>query len=295
MKKTLNTLIFLMLTLTISFGQTITDIVVNSEDHNTLEAAVIAAGLADDLASEGPFTVFAPTDAAFAALPEGTVETLLMDPTGELAEILLYHVVNGAVMSSDLSNEQMVMTLEGSEVTVTINEMGVFIDHAMVTMADIEASNGIIHVIDAVILPSEPSVVEIIVDSENHTTLEAAVIAAELADDLSAEGPFTVFAPTDAAFAALPAGTVEALLMDPTGELAQILLYHVVEGEVLSTDLSHGQTVMTLQGSDIEISVNDDGVFINDAMVTVADIDASNGVVHVIDAVILATILPSQV
>jgi transforming growth factor-beta-induced protein len=117
--------------------------------------------------------------------------------------------------------------------------------------------------------------------------LEAAVIAAELADDLSGEGPFTVFAPTDAAFAALPEGTVEELLEDPTGALAQILLYHVVGAEAYSTDLSDGQMIMTLQGEEVTVSINDDGVFINEAKVTMADIAASNGVVHVIDAVIL--------
>ncbi len=272
------------------------EIIVDSENHTVLEAAVIAAELADDLSGEGPFTVFAPTDAAFAALPAGTVETLLQDPTGELAQILLYHVVSGEAFSTDLSDGQMIPTLQGADIMVTINDDGVFINDAMVTVADIDADNGVVHVIDAVILPpSAPSVVEIIVDSENHTVLEAAVIAAELADDLSGEGPFTVFAPTDAAFAALPAGTVETLLQDPTGELAQILLYHVVGGEAFSTDLSDGQMITTLQGSDVMVTINDNGVFINDAMVTVADIDASNGVVHVIDAVILPPSAPSVV
>ena len=189
----------------------------------------------------------------------------------------------------------MATTLEGSDITVTINADGVFINDAMVTVADIEASNGVVHVIDAVLLPpAPPSVVDIIVNSEDHNTLEAAVIAAGLADDLSGEGPFTVFAPTDAAFAALPAGTVEALLMDPTGQLAQILLYHVIGGAaVFSTDLTDGQMATTLEGSDITVTINADGVFINDAMVTVADIEASNGVVHVIDAVLLPPSLVS--
>jgi uncharacterized surface protein with fasciclin (FAS1) repeats len=137
-----------------------------------LEAAVIAAELADDLSGEGPFTVFAPTDAAFAALPEGTVEELLEDPTGALAQILLYHVVGAEAYSTDLSDGQMIMTLQGQDVTVTINDDGVFINDAKVTMADIAASNGVVHVIDAVILPPAlPSVVEIVVNSPDHNTI----------------------------------------------------------------------------------------------------------------------------
>jgi uncharacterized surface protein with fasciclin (FAS1) repeats len=266
---------------------TVVDIIVNSPDHNTLEAAVIAAGLADDLSGAGPFTVFAPTDAAFAALPAGTVEALLADIPA-LTNILTYHVVGAEAFSSDLSDGQMVMTLQGSDVEVTINGSGVFINDAQVTVADLEAENGVVHVINAVLLPPvlPATVVDIIVNSPDHNTLEAAVIAAGLADDLSGAGPFTVFAPTDAAFAALPAGTVEALLADIPA-LTNILTYHVVGAEAFSSDLSDGQMVMTLQGSDVEVTINGNGVFINDAQVTVADLEAENGVVHVINAVLL--------
>ena len=134
---------------------------------------------------------------------------------------------------------------------------------------------------------TQTTVVDIVVNSPAHDTLEAAVIAAGLADDLSGEGPFTVFAPTDDAFKALPAGTIDALLADPTGDLADILLYHVVGAKAMSTDLSNGQTITTLLGKDIEVTINDEGVFINDAKVIVADLEADNGVVHVIDAVLL--------
>lgn len=130
------------------------------------------------------------------------------------------------------------------------------------------------------------TVVGIIVNSTDHNTLEAAVIAAGLDDDLSGEGPFTVFAPTDNAFAALPDGTVEALLAD-SATLANILLYHVAGLEAFSTDLTDGQRVMTLQGGDVVVTINDEGVFINDAEVTVANIQALNGVVHVINAVMV--------
>ena len=145
-----------------SFSQTVVDIIVNSADHDTLESAVVAAELADDLSGPGPFTVFAPTDAAFAALPDGTIETLLSDPTGTLAQILLYHVVGGQSLSTDLSDGQTIATLQGEDVTVTIGMNGVMINGATVVVADILADNGVIHVIDAVLLPEQPNSVSTI-------------------------------------------------------------------------------------------------------------------------------------
>ena len=291
MKKILFSFILTVLSL-VSFAQiSVVDIIVNSADHDTLEAAVIAAELADDLSGPGPFTVFAPTDAAFAVLPAGTIETLLVDPTGALAQILLYHVVAGQALSASLSDGQTITTLQGEDITVTIGMNGVMINGATVVVADILADNGVVHVIDAVLLPPAPepttTVVDVIVNSADHDTLEAAVIAAGLAETLSGDGPFTVFAPTDAAFAALPAGTIETLLADPTGTLTQILLYHVVGTQALSTDLTNGQTVATLQGQTVTDTINAEGVFINNAQVTVADIVTDNGVIHVIDAVLI--------
>jgi len=134
---------------------------------------------------------------------------------------------------------------------------------------------------------AQSTVVDVVVNSANHTTLEAAVIAAELADDLSGKGPFTLFAPTDEAFAALPEGTVASLLEDPTGQLANILLYHVVSGKALSSDLSNGQTIATLNGDKVEVKIKDGKAYIDNAQVTVADIKADNGVVHVINAVMI--------
>lgn len=136
-------------------------------------------------------------------------------------------------------------------------------------------------------LSAQKTVVDIVVGSEAHTTLEAAVIAAELAEALQGEGPFTVFAPTDAAFAALPEGTVASLLEDPTGALANILLFHVVSGKAYSKDLSDGQKIATLQGENVMVKLKDGKAYINGAMVSMADIKADNGVVHVIDAVII--------
>jgi len=131
----------------------IVDTAVGAGSFTTLVAAVQAAGLIDTLKSEGPFTVFAPTDEAFAALPEGTVATLLLPENKEqLISILTYHVVPGKVMSGDLSNGMTATTVQGSDVTIMIND-GVSINGANVTTADVEASNGVIHVIDSVILP----------------------------------------------------------------------------------------------------------------------------------------------
>ena len=279
-------------TVTAPASNTVVDIIVNSEDHTLLEAAVGAAGLVDALNGDGPFTVFAPTDAAVVALTEVlgiTAEQLLALPN--LGEILQYHVVAASAFSTDLSDGQMIGTLQGSDVTVTINMDGVFINEAMVTVADIAADNGVVHVIDAVLLPPAPvsnTVVDVIVNSEDHTVLEAAVLAADLAGALSAEGPFTVFAPTDAAFTAL----MEALEVSAEELLAfegltDVLLYHVVGAQALAADLSDGQEITTLLDQDVTITINGMGVFVNQAMVTVADIVADNGVVHVIDAVLL--------
>ncbi|NCO88217.1 MAG: fasciclin domain-containing protein [Rhodobacterales bacterium] len=129
----------------------IVDTAVGAGTFNTLVAAVTAAGLVDTLKGEGPFTVFAPTDDAFAALPEGTVEALLADPEA-LAAILTYHVIAGKVMSTDLSEGLTATTVNGADVTITL-EGGAKVNGANITAADIEASNGVIHVIDAVILP----------------------------------------------------------------------------------------------------------------------------------------------
>ena len=271
---------------------TVVDIIVNSEDHTLLEAAVGAAGLVDALSAEGPFTVFAPTDEAFTALAEAfdvTVEELLAYPL--LGAVLQYHVVGAEAYSADLSDGQMITTLLGEDVTVSITADGVFINQAQVIVADIAADNGVVHVIDAVLVPEFPeetTVVDIIVESEDHTLLEAAVVAAGLVDALSAEGPFTVFAPTDEAVVALTEAleiTADDLLALPN--LGDILLYHAVGAEAYAADLSDGQLIETLQGGNLTVSITADGVFINDAQVTVADLEADNGVVHVIDAVLL--------
>ena len=273
-------------------SNSVVDIIVGSEVHTVLEDAVIAADLVGALSGDGPFTVFAPTDDAFTALLAAlgfTAEELLAYPG--LTDVLLYHVVGAQALSTDLSDGQEITTLLEEDVQVTITADGVFINQAQVIVADLEADNGVVHVIDAVLV-SEPAqsntVVDIIVNSEVHTVLEDAVVAAGLVEALSGEGPFTVFAPTDDAFTALLAAlgfTAEELLAYPG--LTDVLLYHVVGAQALSTDLSDGQEITTLLDEDVQVTITADGVFINQAQVIVADLEADNGVVHVIDAVLV--------
>jgi uncharacterized surface protein with fasciclin (FAS1) repeats len=277
---------------TLGFAQTtVVDLIVGSDDHTTLAAAVGAAGLVETLNSGGPFTVFAPTDAAFALLPEGTVESLIADTTGALATILTHHVSGGSTLSTDLYDGMMITTVAGTELMVSIDSNGVYIDGAMVTVANLTADNGVVHVINAVLLPEAEvesnTVVDIIVGSEDHTILAAAVGAAGLVETLSGDGPFTVFAPTDAAFALLPEGLVATLLEDPSGQLTTILTHHVFAGSALSTDLYDGMMVPTIAGGELEVTIDSTGVYIDNAMVTAANIETSNGVVHVIDAVLI--------
>jgi transforming growth factor-beta-induced protein len=167
----------------------------------------------------------------------------------------------------------------------------VYINDAQVIITDIETSNGIIHVIDTVILPPAElgTIVDIAVADGRFTTLVAALQAAGLVETLSGEGPFTVFAPTDDAFAKLPAGTVESLLKSENLEqLKNILLYHVVSGKVMAADVVGLTSAPTVLGQDVTITVKDGNVYLNDTVqVIITDIEASNGVIHVIDAVLL--------
>merc|ERR1712157_253182 len=155
-------------------------------------------------------------------------------------------------------------------------------------LVDIEADNGVIHAIDSVLTPPSVSnnIVDLAVGDPNFSTLVAAAQAAGLAEALSGEGPFTVFAPSNDAFAALPEGTIDDLLADPSGALTDILKYHVVSANAVSSGLSSGD-VPTLQGDELKIEVSESGVMVNDANVIMADVIASNGIVHVIDAVLL--------
>ncbi len=393
---------------------TIVETAVADGRFTTLVAAVGAAGLADTLNSPGPFTVFAPTDDAFAKLPAGTIDALLADPQGALTDILLYHVVPGKVMAADVVGLSSATAVSGRILPIDTSN-GVKVAGANVIITDIECSNGVIHVIDTVMIPPEAKyqagdmgaagfvtwtynmllgrnpdvdglnyfaggldsgawgaaeVVEGVVFSKEamdmmagysdqmfvenlykilgrpadadgtaawtaalasgssrhdvvraftrstefivlaksygvtpftanldtipvtaikagtFQTLVAAAGAAGLVDTLSGAGPFTVFAPTDAAFAKLPAGTVETLLQDPSGALTDILLYHVVAGKVMAADVVNLTSAETVGGNVLPIDTSA-GVKVDGANVIVTDIWCSNGVIHVIDTVMI--------
>lgn len=264
---------------------TIVEVAQEDGRFTTLVTALEAADLAETLQGEGPFTVFAPTDDAFAALPDGTVEALLDDvPT--LTDILLYHVVEGQVPSSAVVDLSSAETLLGQPVVVNTSD-GVQINNAEVIIPDIEASNGVIHVVDSVLMPPENDLVETAMEAGSFDTLVTAIQEAGLVETLQGDGPFTVFAPTDEAFAALPDGTLDSLLENPD-QLADVLTYHVVPGRVFSGDVVNVDTAPTVQGSGIDVSVDMGSVMLNEsASVIQTDILATNGVVHVIDSVIL--------
>jgi len=395
-------------------SKTIVENAIEAGNFTTLVAAVSAAGLVDTLSGPGPFTVFAPTDDAFAKLPAGTIDTLLADPAGDLTDILLYHVVSGKVMAADVVNLTSATAVSGRILPIDTSD-GVMVDGAKVVVTDIECSNGVIHVIDTVMIPpaaqyqasdtgsagfvtnvyntmlgrdpdvdglnsfaggldsgawgaaevfsavvfsqesmdmmagysnqmfaeslykvlgrsadadgaatwkamldagsSKQDVVnaftrstEFILLAKSYgvtpftdnldtipvtaikagsfSTLVAAVGAAGLVDTLSGEGPFTVFAPTDDAFAKLPAGTIDTLLADPSGTLTDILLYHVVSGKVMAADVVNLTSAPTVGGQSLSIDTSD-GVMVDGAKVIITDIHCSNGVIHVIDTVMI--------
>jgi transforming growth factor-beta-induced protein len=277
--------------------QSIVDIAAGSEDFSILVAALQQANLVEALQGEGPFTVFAPTNEAFTKLLgelQITADDLLNHP--QLADVLLYHVVSGKILSTDLQDGAMPETLGGQTVKVDLKD-GAKINESKVVTADIEATNGVIHVIDTVLVPETftltpaaelpATVVDIALSSPDFSILVAAVQQAGLVEALQGEGPFTVFAPTNAAFEKLLGVlsiSAEDLLNNP--QLADVLLYHVVAGKVLSTDLQNGMEADTLGGQKIAIDLTD-GVRINESSVTAADLEAGNGVVHVIDTVLV--------
>ena len=263
-----------------------TDIVETAKANGsftTLVQALTAANLVDTLKGTGPFTVFAPTDAAFNALPAGVLNALLSNTT-KLTEVLTYHVSSGKLMAADVTSLASVTTLQGG--TLPINTTaGVKIGPATITQTDILCSNGLIHVINKVLVPAK--IMDIVQTAQYYgfSTLVTAVQTAELVSTLNSTGPFTVFAPTDAAFSALPSGVLSDLLADKTA-LTNVLTYHVVSGKLMAADVVTHSTLTTVQGEDLTITTTG-GVKVNGANVIQTDIECSNGVIHVVDAVLL--------
>lgn len=262
----------------------------------TLVELVTKAGLADTLATGGPFTVFGPTDAAFAMLPKRVLERLEKDKQ-LLADVLMYHVVSGKVYSSALSNEltaPSLLAVNSKKVEIRFNiyeKMGksvITADGSPVILADQNATNGVIHVVNRVLfpIPVESIPGELTLRKEMFSTLLTAVTAANLGATLGGPGPFTLFAPTNKAFAKIPADVLNKLLANVTA-LTDVLTYHVVSGTVFSAGLSDGEMPKTVEGKTVTISISSGGVKVNDAMVEEADQAVTNGVIHVIDTVLL--------
>jgi len=270
----------------------IVEVAQNAGSFTTLLAAAEAAGLADTLATDGPFTVFAPTDAAFADALNllGISAADLLADEALLTEILLYHVVSGQVTAAEVVELDKATTVQGSDINITVGAGGVTLNGtANVILTDIFASNGVVHVIDGVLFPPD-NIMGTISKNYYMSTLKAALEAASLDSALLGKGPFTVFVPTDAAFADLLAAldvTADELLAD-TALLTDVLLYHVVAGKVTAADVVQLSSARTLNGASISIDVRDGAVFLNDdVLVTQPDLIASNGVIHVIDGVLL--------
>ncbi len=267
----------------------IVDTAVEAGSFSTLAAALNAADLIGALKGDGPFTVLAPTDEAFSKLPEGTVETLLKPENKQkLIDILTYHVVPGAVPGKEVVKLSGATTLNGQRVDIQFADARVKVDAASVVATDIQCSNGIIHVIDQVILPATDDIPTTAGNAGSFTTLLAAAKAAGLVEALSGDGPLTVFAPTDEAFGKLPEGTVSSLLKpENKSKLASILKYHVVAGRVYSDAAIAAGNAKTLEGNSVRITIDGGVAKVNDAKLLTTDIDSSNGVIHVIDSVIL--------
>ena len=253
--------------------------------HGSLVAAVVQAELLETLQGDGPFTLFAPTDQAFA---DAGIDLAALDtPEGKatLSDILLYHVVAGAVPSSAVTECMSADAVNGQPLAFTVGET-VMVNDATVTLADVNTSNGVIHVIDKVLTPSDAhnDIARTAGCTGIHTSLVAALVQAELVATLQGEGPFTVFAPTDEAFAA--AGIDLAALDTPEGKatLTDILLYHVHAGSVMAADLSNGLPIEMVNGDNTTVG---DGAILNGANITLADVKAANGVIHVIDMVLM--------
>lgn len=300
----------------------IVDIAAANDNFDTLHAAIVAAGLADTLASaDNTFTVFAPTDAAFAALEAanpGILDTVLADPQGLLTTILTYHVVPGEFQSGAVLAAESLTTVQGEDLEISLRDGVPYVDDSQITAVDILAKNGVIHVIDTVLLPEaitnpapaatpEPapettgpeaiveeeaaaveegrlqSIAEIATEAGNFNQLLAALSATGLAETFAMPGNYTVFAPTDAAFEAL--GDI-SLTED---ELRAILLYHVVNDSLTRDQIATSTLIPTLSDGR-PLFVNTDGsqiVDISGAKVLVYNIPASNGIIHVIDSVMI--------
>ncbi len=272
---------------------------VGAGSFKTLAAALTAADLVSTLKGAGPFTVFAPTDAAFAKISKADLDAILADKK-KLTEILTYHVVAGSVPASTVLtlDGKSAKTVNGAEVKIGVSGGKVTLNgNVNVTAVDVKASNGIIHVIDTVLLPPVAgpaavpggrTIIDIATANGSFKTLLSAIDAAGLTPTLKSAGPFTVFAPNDHAFAVLPPETVAALLKPENKKaLTDILTYHVTSGKLNAAQVLASAELSTVNGKKSKITLVNGRPFVNGAAIKITDIETSNGVIHVIDTVML--------
>ena len=272
---------------------TITGIVVANADFSTLKAAVVKADLATTLSSAGPFTVFAPNNSAFTT--SGITSAVLNSlPAAQVKDILLYHTIPSKILASQVPSgpNAPVVAANGKTLFVTKNTSGVFVNGIKVIAADVAASNGVIHVIEKVLMPASGTVVDVALGDTSFTYLVAAVTKANLGATLSGAGPFTVFAPTNNAFRAAGFPTIASIQAADAATLTSILTYHVMGARVFSSDLTNGAMPTTVNGGKVTIGLtngatvkgNSNAIASN---IVATNILATNGVVHVIDRVLL--------
>ncbi len=279
-------------------AETITTIVSNSPDFSLLKAAVVKAGLAETLAGKGPFTVFAPTNDAFKASGI-TMETINSLSAEALKGILLYHTVGAKIVAADVpaGPNANVATAGGKDIFVTKNSNGVFINGVQVVKADVMASNGVIHAINKVLMPPAGNIVEVAQGNPNFSYLVAAVLRASqgstnVAQVLSGAGPLTVFAPTNDAFIAAGFATIADINKADPNTLTSILTYHVISGRIFSSDLTNGAQPATVNGGKVTIGLTNGATVKGNAntsasKITATDMVTTNGVIHVINQVLL--------
>jgi uncharacterized surface protein with fasciclin (FAS1) repeats len=260
-------------------------------NFRTLVNAIVAANLFDDLRADGPFTVFAPTDEAFDKLPKDAIESLLKpENRPALRKLLTLHVVPGRITAEALASHGSPKTLAGVKLTIASNRNGLAVNEATVLKADIACRNGLIHVIDRVLMPtaSPTDLIGLASSKKSFSTLVAAVKAAGLEEALRSDGPFTVFAPTDEAFAKIPKETLESLLKpENRGKLGAILKLHVVPSKLEATQVAAAGKLRTLAGQSIPVSIDEGRLVVGGAKVIATDIKADNGIIHAIDAVLM--------
>ena len=273
----------------------------SNSNLTVLVEAVEAADLAATLSGPGPFTLFAPTDSAFAAMLTelGLTKAQLLSDKELLTKVLTYHVLSRSVTAAEVMPGKAVTSVQGGFFKVDAANSELIITDgrnrtSKIIAADILASNGVIHLVDKVLLPADKTIPQTAASIADFSILVEALLAADLVETLSGSGPFTVFAPTNAAFEALLSelGITKAQLLADTVLLTRVLTYHVLVGAVLKADVPVDVPVTTLQGDsftvDTTLSITDQ--LSRKASITATDVFNSNGVIHVVDKVLLPTL-----